>query len=233
MQTTKAKYLTSVTLLIAAVTLLSTVFAVMTNAQDSELRNPSPSSQRQDPAERRAELEAQREQAAEEKAAREAEREAAKLERMETKETRLEEKKLEVCERHEAKINQHMDAIAERVDRQKDVFDKISERVQAFYSDKGLELATYEILVEDVNAKQAIVVQQISDLRAADVDFDCGGEDPIGVADAFKGVREEVSVAMQEYKTSIKNLISEIKPVAEASDDVVEEKPEEESEGEE
>lgn len=132
---------------------------------------------------------------------------------------KLDEKKLEICQKHEADINRHMQKIAERTEKHKQVFDKIFERVQDFYASKNLNLDGYSVLIEDAEGKKAIAEEAIARLQAEGVDFGCESDDPVGVAVAFKSVRSDSAEAMQEYKTSLKNLISQIKPVAHQAED--------------
>ena len=159
--------------------------------------------------EKQAELEKERRE-------RQEEREKKAAERRENRQEKLDENRLKACENREENINKRMEKIAEQRSKQVEVFKKISERTQEFYKDKNLSLANYDELVADVEAKQALAEDAIEQLKSSDVEFDCSGEDPLGIVETFKDARDELRVAMKDYKTSVKNLIVGVKSAATA-----------------
>lgn len=160
------------------------------------------------------ELKEKKDKPEQEKKARLEQRQTKVTERKQEVKAKLEDKRLEACTKRETSINRHMQRIADRAAKQLEAFNKISERVQGFYTEKSLTLSNYALLVEDSSAKKAAAEAAIADLKNSSVDFKCDSEDPVGTAEAFKGARQEVVVAMKEYKTSVKNLIVAVKSVA-------------------
>lgn len=121
---------------------------------------------------------------------------------------RLDQAKLTACKRQEAAINATLDRLERRSSNHIAVFDKISQRVQAFYADKKLNVSNYDALVADVTAKRSAATAAVAALES---DFKCDGDNPKGVVAAFRGQLQPVRAALQAYRTSVKNLIVGIK----------------------
>lgn len=159
------------------------------------------------------EYEAKREAAKQEY---EAKREAAKQafeENREAAKQKLEENKLRICEEREDKIDDHMDAIAQRGQKKIDLFSTIAERVKSFYLSKGKVLSNYDELVAAVGAKKVLAQTAVDAVIDASVTFDCEGDDPKGVASEFKTKVQAMNDALKEYRTAVKNLIVGVKSV--------------------
>lgn len=126
-------------------------------------------------------------------------------------ETRLTENKLKSCKRREAVINKKMSQIAERGQRQLEVFNKISERTQAFYASKGRSAENYDSLLAEVNTKKAAAEAAVAAVKATSVTFNCDGTDPKGAATSFKDALKSETSALKAYKTAVKSLIVGVK----------------------
>ncbi len=134
-------------------------------------------------------------------------------ERKAAAQTRLADAKLRACENREKAIQSILARIADRGTKQLDVFNKISERVQAFYVDKGRTLDNYDELVAEVDAKKADAEAAVETIKTTSVDFACDGEDPKGMISQFKeSLKTEIAV-LKDYKTAVKNLIVGVKSV--------------------
>lgn len=127
--------------------------------------------------------------------------------------TKLADAKLKVCQKREAAINNILARIANRGQKQLDVFNKIAERTMAFYADKGKVLSNYDALVTDVNDKKAAAQTAVNAVAATSVTFKCDGTDPKGAAQSFKDSLKAEIAALKEYKTAVKNLIVGVKSV--------------------
>jgi mannitol-specific phosphotransferase system IIBC component len=121
--------------------------------------------------------------------------------------------KLKVCQQKEKHINAILGRIATRGDRQIDVFNKIAERTEAFYTSKGKALSNYDTLVNDVNAKKAAAQTAVNEVKSSSVTFKCDGSDPKGAAASFKDSLKKEIAALKAYKTAVKNLIVGVKNV--------------------
>ena len=142
----------------------------------------------------------------------EAKRQAAKN-NLEAAKQRLEENKLKICQEHEDKINNHMDAIAERGQKKIDLFSTIADRTKTFYLSKGKVLSNYDELVAAVDAKKAAAQAAVDTVISSSVTFDCDGDDPKGTAGEFKTKVKTMNDALKEFKTAVKNLIVGVKSV--------------------
>lgn len=124
---------------------------------------------------------------------------------------RLDAAKLHVCEVHQKVINNIMNRIADRGQRRLDVYSKIAERVEAFYTKKGKTVSNYDTLVADVNAKKSAAQDAVNKVKDDKADFKCDGSDPKGAAASFKDDLKLEIKALHDYQQSIKNLIVAVK----------------------
>lgn len=134
-------------------------------------------------------------------------------ERREAGQARLEAAKLKACQNREKAITNIMARISDRGTRQLDVFTKISDRVQAFYTEKGHTLSNYDALVAEVGAKKTVAQATVETVKNGSTEFKCDGDNPRAVADSFKENLKAMNAALKEYKTAVKNLIVGVKSV--------------------
>lgn len=127
---------------------------------------------------------------------------------------KLEATKLKLCQNRERTTANIMARIADRGNKQMLVFDKISERVQAFYKSKGYSLGNYDELLAQVNTTRAGVQTATQTITQHGVDFNCDSDDPKGSVNAFKERARVQNEDMKAYKTAINNLIVGVKSVA-------------------
>jgi len=128
-------------------------------------------------------------------------------------ETRLADAKLKACQNREEAITNIMTRMGDRGQKHIELFTKISDRVQAFYVDKGSVLSTYDTLVADVNDAKTVAQTAVDTTKAAATEFSCEADDPRGLAEAFKtNLKAQIS-ALNEYKTAVKDLIVGVKSV--------------------
>ncbi len=124
---------------------------------------------------------------------------------------RLDDRRLKICQNRERTIHNIMGRMSDRGSKRLDVFNKIFERTQVFYTTKGKTAANYDALVADANAKKAAAEVAVAKAKTTSVDFKCDGSDPKGMASAFQGNLKEQNEALKAYKTSIRNLIVAVK----------------------
>jgi len=134
-------------------------------------------------------------------------------ERRDAAQTKLADAKLKACQKREKAINNIMVRRAERAVKQIDVFKKIAERTEKFYTEKGKTLSNYSALVADVNAKKAAAQAAVDAVKANSITFKCDGTDPKGAAQLFKDSLKAEIAALKDYKTAVKNLIVGVKSV--------------------
>ncbi|MBC7746493.1 hypothetical protein H7Y40_00740 [Pedobacter sp.] len=126
---------------------------------------------------------------------------------------RLTETKLKVCKNREKSITNIMSRMSDRGTKQLAVFTKISDRAQAFYTEKGEVLSNYSELVAIVIATKSDADMAVANTKAASTTFNCDEIAPKSMVDSFKESLKVQNTALKSYKTAIKNLIVGIKSV--------------------
>ena len=121
--------------------------------------------------------------------------------------------KLKICDKRQSNITDKMSRIADRGQKQLDLFSSIATRVEAFYTDKGLTLANYDALVAAVNAQKTVSQTAVDAVKADKANFKCDGTDPAGAATVFKADLKSEITALKDYRTTIKDLIVGVKSV--------------------
>jgi hypothetical protein len=121
--------------------------------------------------------------------------------------TKLADAKLRVCQHREKSINNIMARIADRGQKQLDLFTSIATRTEDFYTSKGKTLSNYDALVSDVNTQRAAAQSEVDTIKSDSVSFKCDGTDPKGAAQAFKDDLKLEMSALKTYRTAVKNLI--------------------------
>lgn len=137
----------------------------------------------------------------------------AASDKREVAQTRSADAKLKACQNHEKAVTNIMARIANRGQKQTDLFTKIADRTEAFYTNKGKTLSNYDVLVADVTAKKTDAQAAVDATKATSVEFKCDGTDPKGVASTFKEQLKTQNDALKAYKTAVKNLIVGVKSV--------------------
>ncbi|HET7640449.1 MAG TPA: hypothetical protein VFK47_17115 [Ktedonobacteraceae bacterium] len=134
-------------------------------------------------------------------------------EKREAAQTRLANAKLKACQNREKAITNIMTRIGDRGQKQVDLFTKIADKTQAFYTNKGKKLSNYDTLVSDVTAKKQAAQTAVDATKASVIEFKCDGSDPKGAAASFKENMKTQNTALKAYKTAVKNLIVGVKSV--------------------
>jgi hypothetical protein len=127
--------------------------------------------------------------------------------------TRLADTKLKACENRQQAITNIMARLNDRGQKQIDLFSTIAERTEAFYKSKGNTLANYDALVVDVATNKAAAQAAVDATKSVSGTFKCDGTNPKGVVSAFKTDLKAEIAALNNYRTSVKNLIVGVKSV--------------------
>ncbi len=131
-----------------------------------------------------------------------------------------EEQRGKSCEARKANIEQRMERTIQRVQKHKEVFDKILDRSISFVSDKNLTVENYDALVTNAQAAGDTVDASVAALDSLDITIDCSDTDAVANAiTTFKEATAETREALKAYRTAIKVLIQNIKASAQSDDD--------------
>lgn len=124
---------------------------------------------------------------------------------------RLEGKKLEACEAREQRINRTMEQMTARGENHIAVFTKITDRVKAFYEEKGRTAANYDELVADIDTKKQAAEAAVESARSVGDVFSCDSDSPKIASEQFREAHKAQVAALKEYRTAVKNLIVAVK----------------------
>lgn len=151
------------------------------------------------------------------------------LEAQERVSAKLEENRLRTCQKREASIKRIMTNMQTRGERQLEVFRTISERTQAFYGDRQLNVAEYDEAVLVVNEKELAATTIVNQTSTSIEDFSCTSDDPIAMKDMFKAQLQDQIEALKAYKTAVKDLIVTVKSGLPADEEATTEQTDEET----
>lgn len=124
---------------------------------------------------------------------------------------KLEGRKLEVCKRREAKVNELMGRISARGEKYASLIATMTERVEAYKESKDLTVANYDALLAEVETKKAAAVAAVEAVKSAQAEFKCDGSDPKGSAAIFKELMKAQNEALKSYKESVVKLLVAVK----------------------
>jgi hypothetical protein len=130
---------------------------------------------------------------------------------------KLKSKRLEMCEERASKVNEIIAKSTEYSTRHLEVFRKIADRTQAYYTKKQLQVTNYDGLVAAMNSKET---EAIAALEAAKtITFVCDEQDANDVGNVVRDAVRTQHSALKDYRSAIKDLIVAIKPAAQAYED--------------
>jgi hypothetical protein len=131
-----------------------------------------------------------------------AKREEARKEQMQAK-----------CEQHQANLDKLVKTIQARSQRAYDRITKISELIKKFYVKKELNVAEYDTLIADVEAKRVAAKTNL-DTLLANSGIDCDAESPRTMVKEFRSERKEKIEAMKAYRESVRKLLQAVRQAA-------------------
>jgi len=131
--------------------------------------------------------------------------------------TRLQDVKLKACQARENVIKNRSNNLGKLVSSITNHFDAIALRVENYYTEtvvpSGKTVANYDALIADIESKKSAVETALQKAKDNFKDFSCTIDDPKGRLLKFREDMQAVKSALQDYRTSIKNLIVVIRSV--------------------
>jgi hypothetical protein len=125
-----------------------------------------------------------------------------------------EDRAAQFCSNKRRVVGNILTRIANRGQKQIDVFTKIAERTEKFKEDKSLTVDNYDSLVTTVNDKKTAAETTVNKIKAdaaAAATLSCDAGQPKSVVGGFKDDLKAENSALKAYKTAIKNLIVAVK----------------------
>jgi|GEM_PF-2320031 len=134
-------------------------------------------------------------------------------------ETKKNEAFKKACDNRADNFKNRLENIGSRAQTQQQKIDAIVQRVTAFKESKNLDVANYDALLADVNAKKQVVADLVTATQQAGQNFTCGATSDEAKANlaTFKDALQQQINAMKDYRTAVKNLIVAVKTAAEAA----------------
>jgi len=120
------------------------------------------------------------------------------------------------CKARQNAINRRIDNYAKAAQTNLDTFNNILTKVQAFYTDRKLNVANYGTLLATVQAQQTAAQQAVGALKSLDVTIDCTQSDPAQTLVTVKTAVAATRTALQSYRSSIKDIITALEGASSA-----------------
>lgn len=124
-------------------------------------------------------------------------------------------KKDRSCRARESVVKKKMENVFRTSKKTLSKFEQITQRVEDYYLTKlvpeGVKVENYERLVADVEVKKKIVVSDLEKAKAFMNEFNCDKNNPEGQVAQFKQHMQNVHKSLQNYRKSIKDLMSAVK----------------------
>lgn len=130
------------------------------------------------------------------------------------KSTALTQAALRSCQARESAIKTRMESLTNLATNMEKVFDAIATRVENFYTASGKTVSNYDTLVADINTKKGTVSTDLAAAQTLVNSFSCTTDDPRGLLTQFRLDMQKVKSDLKAYRTSIKNLIVAVRPLA-------------------
>lgn len=115
--------------------------------------------------------------------------------------------KLQSCLAQEAAIQTRSTNLTRMANKMLEKFDSIATRVKDYYVRSGKTVARYSVLVTEVQTRREAVVTAMTAATTDVSGFNCTSNDPKGHMTAFLKDMRLVKSTLNDYRTSIKNLI--------------------------
>jgi len=119
--------------------------------------------------------------------------------------------KLKVCQAKENGITKKIGQLNRLAINTMGKFDAIALRVKNFYQTKviasGKSLSNYDALVADIDKQKGLVTAAMTKTQTDSANFSCEFGDPKGLLNQYRLNMQLVKRAMNNYRTSIRNLI--------------------------
>lgn len=132
-------------------------------------------------------------------------------ERRQKAQNRLTEAKLRACQAKEKALKKRTEQLVKLAATMQEKFEAIAGRVEEYYTSKvipsGKTVANYDSLLADIQTKKGAVKVALTKAQSNAGSFSCTSDDPKEQMRLFKDDMRMVKSALNDYRTSIKNLI--------------------------
>jgi hypothetical protein len=134
---------------------------------------------------------------------------------------RLQGGKLQACQSIEKALTNRSTHLVDLVIQMEKTFNSIAQGVEQYYLTKviptGTNLPTYDSLVADITTKQNALTPLIVAAQSDVTTFSCTGNNPGALMTQYRTDMQAVLKGLQDYRTSIKNLIVAVRTLSSVS----------------
>lgn len=147
--------------------------------------------------------------------------ETKKEEKAAERKERFDANKLRVCEKRKERFKTMMQQVSDRGAKQLGVFKAIADKTNAFYSEKGYNVANYTTVSKEVDELYAQSLAAVNTTQEAKDSWSCDGNNPVGAMEAFRTAKTAEVATLKAYKDKVRQLILLVKQAGgKASTDV-------------
>jgi hypothetical protein len=119
---------------------------------------------------------------------------------------------LTACENRQTNIQATLTRVADRGQKQYNLFSSVATKVETFYTNQGKTLSNYSQLVAAVNTQGAAAQAAVNTVQADSTGFSCTNSPKTFVTTFLTALKAQIS-AMQAYRTAVRNLVVGVKSV--------------------
>jgi chromosome segregation ATPase len=133
--------------------------------------------------------------------------------------THTAEQRQKSCESRKASLTKRMNHAVASAQKHKGKFDAIYTRVKNFHDSKNLEVANYDALTAAADKAQQDAADQITALKALDVNIDCTQTDSLATnISAFQTAVKSTRDSLKSYRKSLVSLITALHGASTSAD---------------
>jgi hypothetical protein len=132
-------------------------------------------------------------------------------EKIETKKERFDANKLRVCEKRKERFKTMMQQVSDRGAKQLGVFKAVADKTNAFYSEKGYNVANYTTVSKEVDELYTQSLAAVNTTQEAKDSWSCDGNNPVGAMEAFRTAKAAEVATLKAYKDKVRQLILLVK----------------------
>ncbi len=122
-----------------------------------------------------------------------------------------------VCEQNENRIQNVFTNTNRLGEGRLNLFDKIAERIRAYYTGNGLNAENYESLTNKVEQARVSAQEALRVSVQTASQFGCDNDDPKGTANQYKVQVKTQTEKLKEYRSAIQELLSAVKQAAQTA----------------
>ncbi len=115
--------------------------------------------------------------------------------------------RLKACQAREVNLDTKITNYSTQAKKHLDAYNATLTKLQAYQTDKKLTVPSYAALITEANAQKTSAKVAVDALAAVSVKIDCSSADPAASVATVKTAVKNARIALQSYRTSVKNVL--------------------------